>query len=77
MTSRKSRRFFFNVVAGEDYVVDPRGIAFSDTDAAITAVLFGSKDILARLGCCGAARAPRRFEITDEDGEIVAKVPVR
>ena len=76
MTKKNGGRFFFNVV-GDDSVVDQRGIVFPDVNAAITAALFGSNEILKALGCCRTGRAARIFEITDEDGKIVAKVPLR
>ncbi|KRB49263.1 hypothetical protein ASE04_19030 [Rhizobium sp. Root708] len=77
MNNNEGGRFFFNVMLGDDCVVDQRGLVFPDTHAAITAALFGSNAILKALGCRRTGRAPRSFEITDEDGKIVAKVPLR
>lgn len=72
MTGLSSSRFFFNIRSEQALVRDMSGSVFSNVEEAISAALVGGPQIAAQAHC----RRPKHFEISSEDGTIVAQVPI-
>jgi hypothetical protein len=68
-------RFFINVRSEDTYDVDVEGVELPSLEHAKGEALESAKEMVAELVLRGQVIAGRRFEITDEDGNVVATVP--
>ncbi|WP_162770417.1 DUF6894 family protein [Hyphomicrobiales bacterium] len=73
MSTTRCGRFFFNIRSEQDLIRDYSGCVLPDIEAAISAALVGGLQIRPDAGCL---RQPQQFEITSEDGKLVAIVPI-
>jgi hypothetical protein len=73
MSTTRCGRFFFNIRSEQDLIRDYSGCVLPDIEAAISAALVGGLQIRPDAGCL---RHPQQFEITSEDGKLVAIVPI-
>ncbi|MBY3225399.1 MULTISPECIES: DUF6894 family protein [Rhizobium] len=73
MSTTCCRRFFFNIRSEQDLIRDHSGCILPDIETAISAALVGGLRIRPDTG---SLRHPQQFEITSEDGKLVAIVPI-
>jgi hypothetical protein len=68
-------RYNFNVIAQNESFPDVEGQEVADLIAAYNEAIAAARDILADLVREGKPIDHRRFEITDEAGEVLLVVP--
>lgn len=71
MSAVNGKRLFFHVRCGQHLLMDTTGCVFPDIGDAISAALVGGPRIVPNVRC----EKPLRFEITAENGTVVATVP--
>lgn len=70
-------RYFFHIRTADAFIRDPDGSVLPDLDAARAEAGHSARDILAELLRDGEVLDGQVFEITDEAGAIVERVPLR
>lgn len=70
-------RFYFHIRDGEDLEIDPQGTVFDSLEAAITDARMAAREILAEKLLNDEVIDGQCFEIADENGEVVEKMPFR
>lgn len=71
-------RFYFNIRDNSSlFVADDKGEVFADLEKAIAGALVSARWILDDDVKVGNIKSERVFEITDENGHILATLPFR
>ena len=69
---------FLHVRDGSDLISDPDGSWFPDVVSAKSEAIHGARELMSQSIICGGHLGiDRRFEIADQEGNIVAIVPFR
>jgi hypothetical protein len=70
-------RYFFNLRDGDALYIDPDGEELIGIDAAIAEAYVSARHLLAERLRAGAIVDGQVFEISDEAGEVFARVPLK
>ena len=70
-------RYFFNIRSSEGIIRDPDGTELPDLEAARAEAELSARDLLADLLRQGVTLDGQAFEITDEMGQILERLPFR
>jgi len=70
-------RYFFHIRSSDGIIEDPDGSDLPDLDAARREAELSARDLLADLLRQGVALDGQAFEITDEMGQILERLPFR
>ncbi|WP_075292604.1 DUF6894 family protein [Pararhizobium arenae] len=70
-------KFYFHVRAGSELEPDPSGVDFPSAEAAKSDATEAAREILSDMVLTGEPIDGETFEITDEVGNLVARVPFR
>lgn len=70
-------RYFFHIRSSDGIIEDPDGSELPDLDAARLEAELSARDLLADLLRQGIALDGQAFEITDERGELLERMPFR
>ena len=70
-------RYYFNIRSSTGLIVDPDGTDLPDLAAALTEAERSARELLADLLKAGATLDGQVFEISDDSGELLARLPFR
>lgn len=70
-------RYYFHIRSSAGLIRDPDGTDLPDLAAAISEAELAARDLLAELLRDGAILDGQAFEIVDEDGEVLERLPFR
>ena len=70
-------RYYFHISASDGLIRDPDGTVLADLDAARREAENSARDLLADLLRRGEVPDGQVFEITDGDGLVLERVPLR
>lgn len=69
--------FYLDIRDGERLLEDSEGFDLPDFNAARAEAMDGVRQILAEIAKVGEVLDGQRFEIVDENGELLAVVPLK
>lgn len=69
--------YYFHIRSSTGLIRDPEGIELPDLDAALTEAKRAARELLADLIKADAVLDGQAFEISDADGEVLARLPFR
>jgi hypothetical protein len=69
--------YFFHICSRTERIEDREGADFDTLDAALTEALLAAREILAEDLRKGTVDETRVFEIVNERGELMARVPFK
>lgn len=69
--------YFFHICSRTERIEDREGADFDTLEAALTEARFAAREILAEDLRKGNVDETRLFEIVDERGELMARVPFK
>lgn len=67
-------RYFFNIRDGETFIADPEGSDLGSLEAAIDEAKANAREMIAERLRTGAALRDQVFELTNDSGDIVARI---
>ena len=67
--------YFFHIRSPNERIEDLEGGDFDDLHAALTEALQSAREMMADDIRKGRPSEPRQFEIVDENGDLVARLP--
>lgn len=70
-------RYYFNIRSSEGLIEDPDGTDLPDLDTARTEARQAARDLLASLLRAGEELDGQVFEIVDDQGHILERLPFR
>jgi hypothetical protein len=68
-------RYYFHTREGDDYEEDKEGIDLPSIDAVRKEAILAAREMVAELVLQGSVIDGKRFEVTDEGGNLVAEIP--
>lgn len=70
-------RYFLNIRDGSDLIEDQEGSLLPDIEAACREALAAARDLFAEKVSAGEVVDGQLFEITDENGIVRARMPLK